>query len=238
QNIRVIMPDDVNNYESLAIENDLDKRVEIKNAKVLIRDKGDTDGEGEEVSSVKPNVNGQNVALKLTGAELQQFAGQDVNVQIVSQVGEDAQAGDAIVHEPTVEINEEMEVEVSQATVTAVEQDETEEEVEEKEDDQAETETDEETEEVEEKEVAQAKDGQLKEQAEKEKSSNVKEKDKSKDEPKYDKQAQADKKAKTLSLMQPQASDEFEVNDYDYYRIYDDGYISQFDGSEENLSEL
>src|SRR5699024_6007869 len=108
QNIRVIMPDDVNNYESLAIENDLDKRVEIKNAKVLIRDKGDTDGEGEEVSSVKPNVNGQNVALKLTGAELQQFAGQDVNVQIVSQVGEDAQAGDAIVHEPTVEINEEM----------------------------------------------------------------------------------------------------------------------------------
>src|SRR5690625_2063477 len=116
--VNVVLPEDLTGYESIAITDDLDENLTIQGTSIFIN--------GVVANSLAATQKGQSISFELTSEQLEEFAGDELVLQIFSQVKEDAPEED-IENIAQVVINETVIVETNSAVVTPVKREETEE---------------------------------------------------------------------------------------------------------------
>ncbi|MEI3606928.1 isopeptide-forming domain-containing fimbrial protein [Pseudogracilibacillus sp. SE30717A] len=199
-NVNVVLPKNISGYETVTILDALDKRLAVQKTAVLINGEVDDRFQVEVVDS-------QIVSLELTQEQLKGLAGNDIKLQITTQVKEDTIFGKKIENIAEIVINDDVVIETNPAVVTPID-------LEEK--DQAEPFTSKEKEDGKDKKSNDA--------------SPVKESD-DQDVKENDDSAAAEKS--NVSLSQVQTSAAFEINDTDSYgnTWETPSIIYQFDGN-------
>src|SRR5690625_1506307 len=200
-NVNVVLPEDLTDYESIAITDDLDENLTIQGTSILIN--------GDVADSLAATREGQSISFELTSEQLEEFAGDELVLQIVSRVKEDAPEED-IENIAQVVINDIIKLKTNSAVVTPVKQEEVEEEVIENSDSQ---------------DVNDQADEPRKEDEE------------TSEDPKKELEAEEvskNVKRSEVAAVQQQDTEGITINDTDSYLI-GSGYILQLDGNDPSI---
>nr|WP_246521292.1 isopeptide-forming domain-containing fimbrial protein [Ornithinibacillus massiliensis] len=111
-NINVMLPENLSNYESITISDELDPRLDIKGTSVLI--------DKEVNDTYKVDIDGLKVSLTSTTEQLSDLSGKEVKLQITATIKENATTGEKIDNIAQVVINDSTVLETNTAVVIPV----------------------------------------------------------------------------------------------------------------------
>src|SRR5690625_1424128 len=112
-NMKVLLPEDMSGYETMTILDDLDKFLAIQSIQILIDEEVD--------DTLIADVKDQKVELTLTQEKLETLAGKEVQLQITTQINEDATVEGEIENVAEIVINEDIVLKTDAVIVTLVE---------------------------------------------------------------------------------------------------------------------
>lgn len=110
--VNVKLPQSISGYESIKIEDELDKRLSVQETAILI--------EGKKDDTLKAETEGQKVSFQMSKEEIEKIAGKEIKLQITAQVMEDAAAGETIENVAQIVMNGNVVIETNPAVVTPI----------------------------------------------------------------------------------------------------------------------
>src|SRR5699024_3488138 len=106
-NVTTRLPEDVSGFETVLISDDLDERLTVVDAKVLV------DGEA---SDIQVNIDGQLVTVLLENEEIEPFAGKEIKLVITAKINADVEV-EVIDNQASIQVNDNPKVDSNKVPV-------------------------------------------------------------------------------------------------------------------------